>query len=280
MPELRDAKPLRLSWSRVRAHTECHAKGELLAQGRKSPLADISGYFHGTVVDICMRTYLRADVQVPGSMRAMVDEVFDKAEKDAKATGDGVVRWKAAGEKDEKRELCREMVTQLEPLLDRMCLPYEWDPAIRFAVPMTIPYGNSLRPVTLVGETDLLVRMKDVGTIVWDLKATRDPSYWRKVTGQLLFYEIAIAAMTGAWPYASGLIQPMCEDQLPLFRFTDQERREMLTRICAVAADIWQGRIEPKVDNAGCQRCEVRPSCPKFARTRVSGRVAGVSILG
>ena len=105
----------------------------------------------------------------------------------------------------------------------------------------------------------------------WDLKGTEDASYWRKVTGQLLFYEIALRLMTGEWPKVSGLIQPMCPDPVLTFCFTEDDRREMLGTICRVAEDIWRGELPPKSGNAGCSQCEVSAACPKFAHGR--GRV-------
>jgi hypothetical protein len=262
---------LKLSWSRIRSHEECPAQGHLLATGQKSPVADIRGYYHGIVVDNCMRDWLAADNPQPGVMAAMVDKVFDEAELTARSSGDGIVKWKNASDKKETRELCRAAVTRLEPLLEKICLPYAWDPALRFAVPLWIPgLDGEQRQIRLVGEIDLLVRMPH-GVIVWDLKATRDGNYWRKVVGQLLFYHISVAAMTGEWPVAAGFIQPLCEEQLPMFEFSKDDLTQLYQRIVKVARDIWSGNILPKVDNKGCNRCAARPACPKFPKGR--GRV-------
>lgn len=265
------AAPIRISWSRLRAHSECPAKGQLLSEGKKSSVADIRGYFHGTVVDNCMRRWLGQEHPQPGQMLEWVDQMFLKAEADAKETGDGVVRWKFAGDKKETLEFCRECVIRLEVLLAKVCLPYDWDPAALFEVPLTIPDADGQQQrISLIGETDLLVRVPR-GVIVWDLKATRDDQYYRKVLGQLVFYAIAVAAQTGSWPYAAGLLQPMCAEQDPMFFFTEEDYRQMFTRITALAQDIWGGKIRPKADNAGCRWCEVRGSCPKFPKGR--GRV-------
>lgn len=272
-----EGRPLRLSWSRLRTHGECPAKGQLLSEGKKSPITDIRGYFHGTVVDQCMRRWLSQDDPQPGQMLAWVDEIFAKAEKDARESGDGQVRWKFAGDKAETLEFCRECVKRLEELLFKVCLPYEWDPAVRFAVPLTIPdVDDNPRRIELIGEIDLLVSMPDGQVIVWDLKATRDDGYWRKVLGQLTFYNIVVAIMraqdeafTGdPWPTAAGLLQPMCAEQDPVFTFAQEDYAQMFGRINALARDIWRGNIYPKADNAGCQYCEVRGSCPKFPHKR------------
>jgi hypothetical protein len=269
---------LKLSWSRIRSHEECPAQGHLLSQGLKSPVTDIRGYYHGIVVDRCMRDWLGKSDPERGAMLAMVDHIFELAELEARNTGDGIVKWKNASDKNETRELCREAVLRLEPLLEKICLPYDWDPAVRFSVPLWIPgLDGEQREIRLVGEIDLLVRMPR-GIINWDLKATRDGSYWRKVVGQLLFYHIAVAAMTGEWPVAAGLIQPLCEEQLPMFEFSKDDLTQMYQRICRTARDIWSGNVLPKVDNKGCNRCAARPACPKFPKGR--GRVQGPGVLG
>ena len=104
-----------------------------------------------------------------------------------------------------------------------------------------------------------------------DLKATEDTSYWRKVTGQLLFYEIATWGMTGHWPEVSRLIQPMCSEPYLEFHFTPEHRREMFVTICSVANDIWRDNLPPKSDSAGCSVCPVRAACPKYSHGR--GRI-------
>lgn len=276
--EVYDGKPIRISWSRLRAHGECPAKGHLLSEGKKSPIADIRGYFHGTVVDKAMRTWLAQDQPQKGQMLQWVDAIFAKAEQEAKDTGDGVVRWKYAGDKKDTLEFCRELVQRLEDLLGQVALPYTWDPAVRFSVPLTLPdLDDEPRLVSLVGEIDLLVAMgeaEEEKVIVWDLKATRDDQYYRKVLGQLVFYCIAVAIMRARedkpneWPVAAGLLQPMCSEPDPVFTFGQEDYQQMFARITALARDIWAGKIHPKASNTGCRWCEVRGSCPKFPKAR------------
>lgn len=269
--------PLRLSWSRIRNHMECRAKGALISAGRKSPVTDIRNYFRGSAVDLCMRRWLEMDDPPPGWMAAHMDEILDCAETDARESGDGVVKWRDAGDKPQARAWCKDLVTRLEPILYELVIPYEYEVAVRFKVPLTIPGLNGEpRKILLAGEMDLLTwRAPKTPLAVRDLKATEDTSYWRKVSGQLVFYEIAVFGMTGKWPEVSSLIQPMCPDQVPEFRFGDEERRQMFVTICNVAADIWAKNLPPKADAAGCDRCPVKPACPKFAVGR--GRVPAAS---
>jgi PD-(D/E)XK nuclease superfamily len=266
-------KPLRLSWSRLRLHDECPAKGEL-TRANKSPLTDIRNYFPGSVVDLAMRRWLDQEVPAPGWMAASIDDILDESRKIAKDTKDGIVRWRGADDEAEVRAFCRELVTRLEPILARYALPFEWEPAKRFAVPVTIPYLDGTPTViTLVGETDLVVRDCKGRIVVWDLKATKDNNYYKKVLGQLTFYALVVRLMTGTFPVMTGLIQPMCEQQVLPVTVDMQAVREMAGRITRTAHDIWAGRLAPKEDDAGCSWCEVASVCPKFAPRLTPGRV-------
>jgi PD-(D/E)XK nuclease superfamily len=220
-----------------------------------------------------MRQWLALDDPPPGWMAANVDVILDRAEADARESGDGVVKWRDAGDKAMIREWCRECVTRLEPILYELVIPHEYESAVRFTVPLTIPgLDGAPRQVQLAGEMDLRTwRPGKVPLSVDDLKATEDTSYWRKTSGQLVFYEIACYGMTGRWPEVSRLIQPMCPEQVISFSFTAEDRRQMFVTICSVAADIWSKNLPPKSSSAGCDRCPVRHGCVKFSHGR--GRV-------
>jgi hypothetical protein len=273
-------KPLRLSWSRLRVHDECPAKGDLISKKLKGPLTDTRNFLHGNVCDLAMRRFL--SLEDPGSelgwMAAQVDALFDEWIEIAKSSGDGIIKWRSATDQAEVREFCREAVTRLEELLVRFVLPFDWSPAWRFAVPVKIHYGREVREITLVGETDLLVFDRYGRVFIWDLKATKDDSYWRKTLAQLAFYALAVKCdreegvpaadkKLGRWPYRAGLLQPMCTERYLTFDIRaehGQAIREMTGRIERVAADIWAGRLGPKPQEF-CNRCEVRHACPLFA---------------
>lgn len=224
-----------------------------------------------------MRQWLALDEPPPGWMAAHIDEIFDHAEVEVRETGDGVVKWRDSQDRAKLRAWCKDLVTRLEPILYELVIPYEYEVAARFKVPLTIPgLDGAPRKILLTGEMDLLTwRPARVPRAIWDLKATEDTSYWRKVAGQITFYEIAVWGMTGQWPEVSGLIQPMCPEQVPRFSFGAEERRQMFVTICNVAADIWSKNLPPKADPAGCDRCPVKQACPKFAHGR--GRMPSVA---
>jgi hypothetical protein len=277
---LSDGTPLRLSWSRLRLHSECPAKGSLVAAHRKSPVTDYRNFFPGTVADRCMRGWLRQEHPARGWMAAQVDTVMAAEEEASQGSGDGVVRWRHLADKAEVRELCVEAVRQLEGdlwSLLRMGEPpagqWGWDPAPRFEVPVTIPHPAGRRErIFLTGEIDLLALTLGGAIQVWDLKTTRDDQYWRKTMGQLVFYEIAVWCMKGQWPERSGLLQPLCAETMPSWEFTMDHRTQMLHRIVSTAGDIWAGRLDPKPSPSMCPRCEVRHACPIKGGGR--GRVA------
>lgn len=266
--------PLRLSWSRLRTHAECHAKGQLL-RDHKSPTADIRNYFHGNVVDLAMRNWLRQSPPEPGWMAKHISQLMDQSEAQAKESGDGLVKWRHSKDKAEVLEFCRDLVVRLEDILTWLCLPYEWEEAVRFSTPVTIPGPDGQpRQILLVGEMDLLIR-DPRGVHIWDLKGTKDNTYYRKVTGQLAFYEVAWRAGSGEWPVRSGLIQPMCDQPVISFDFgqnNDAARNQLMGRIIGTANDIWAGRLDPKADSDGCGWCPVRHACPKFKVPGGSGR--------
>lgn len=218
-----------------------------------------------------MRRYLALESPRAGWMREQVDAIFEEC---TERSDEGKVRWKSANDRRDTLAMCRELVTRLDPILDRYCLPFRWDEALRFDVPLMIRGPGGMRPIALIGEMDLLVEDSEGRMAVWDLKATRDDAYYKKVLGQLAFYAIAVKALHGRFPVMTGLIQPMCAQQVLPVTITDQAVREMAARIERTANDIWAGRVGPKAGNEGCDWCEVQRLCPKFNLPARPGRVA------
>lgn len=267
-----DPGATKISWSRLRNHDECPAKGDLLRRS-KSPYTDIRDFFPGNVVDLAMRRWLSQDRPEPGWMLAQVDAILDESEVIARETKDGIVRWRGEGDKDKVRAFCRTLVTRLEPILETYALPFEWHPAVRFSEPVLVSdLQGRPREIRIHGEMDLLVRDSEGRFAVWDLKATENNQYYRKVQGQIAFYALAVRAMHGVFPVMTGLIQPMCTQRVLSVPVDDQAVREMAGRIEKVARDIWAGNLAPKAGNEGCSFCPVVHACPKFAKR--PGRVS------
>jgi hypothetical protein len=245
-----------------------HAK--LKTEGKAAAVTDIRVYFPGTVVDRTMRWWLDQPSPEPGQMAARVAEIMGEEEVTAKETKDGIVRWKSPTDKQEVLETCIECVTRLEPILYQVAIPYDYEPALRFRVPMVIPYLDGMpQRIWLVGEIDLLTGKEDPVEgrwhEIWDLKMTKDNGYWRKSVGQLLFYDLAVRIMAGHYPMQSGLIQPMCTERKLTFLFTEEERRELLTHVMRYCSAVWSGSQRPNPSPGLCGRCDTRHACPIYA---------------
>jgi PD-(D/E)XK nuclease superfamily len=269
-----------VSWSRLREHAECHMKASLKADGKRSKVSDIRVFFPGTVADRVMRRWLTQVLHERGEMAAMVDEVMDAEEALARESGDGIVRWRGPSDRAEVRAFCLELAEKLEPILAEHVLPYEWEPAWRFRIPLVVQYlDGSPQRVWLVGELDLLVNAGAAGSAgtfryVWDLKATRDDSYWRKNVGQLLFYALAVRLDRGAWPDGCGLIQPMCRNPVLQFAFTDADYRKLLSAVSSYCLDVWSKDRQMTDDLHVCSRCDVPHACPRYAVPGGRGRTS------
>lgn len=277
----KDPRSLNLSWSQLRAYEECAQKGYLQRTGHRSAATNLRTFFPGMVVDHIMDRWLADPNRRPGAMAAMVADAIGEVEREAVATGDGVVRWKEhLTDRDEVREFCVELVTRLEPILYRLVLPYPHLTHNRFRVPLRIPHLDG-QPVIvhLVGEMDLLVG-GDGQHIIWDLKGTRDDSYWRKVLGQLMFYDLADFVATGSRSRAVGLIQPMCTEQVLRWELTDDHRAALHARVIGLANRIWRDEQDCKKDHHGCNWCSVRHACARFAPTAPGPATFGARLAG
>lgn len=262
---------LYLSWSQLRYFSECKRKGHLMRSGKKAVASDIRGYFPGTVVDRVMRSWLEDENRQPGGMVDHPDygvaATLLREEQAAKDKADGIVRWKHPKDKREVAEFCAQLVHKLEPHLRELVLPWQFEPAHKFRIPVTIPYiDGTPAKVVLVGEIDILVKTEaeERPWEVWDLKATKDPGYWRKTLGQLVFYDIAVFASFEDYTSKVGLIQPMCPEPAPYLEVSNQQRVEMMQAIIAMAHDIWSENYPLAETTRPCFQCAAKNACPRF----------------
>jgi hypothetical protein len=255
--------PARVSWSMLRAHETCHQKSYLIRSGRRSKAQNLRVFFGGMVVDRAMMRWLSDLDRQPGQMLASIDEMIEVVAADAVENGDGVVHWKGADDRRHVRDFCRELVTRLEPILDTLVTPYEFEPAKRFKVPVTVPYLDGT-PTTIIlsGEMDLLVR--NDGWVVWDLKGTKDDDYYKKVLGQLIFYDLATMCLHRAKTRKVGLIQPMCREPVREWAVTDDARNTMWSRVLRYVEDIWRNEHTVKKSTKDCTWCEVKHACERY----------------
>jgi hypothetical protein len=258
-----EATPIRISWSQLRTHEECRQKSHLIRSGNTSPVKDLRTYYHGMVVDRAMRDWLGDPDRQPNQMAARVDELVDSVAVEAKETGDGVVRWRSENDRATLRRFCVTLLHKLEPILRQLVLPHRFDNALRFRQEVTLPIHGEKTTVILSGELDIATHTPQ-GLEIWDLKGTADESYWRKVLGQLVFYDLAMYALHGKPSVRVGLIQPMCSQPWIDFVLTNDQRTAMYARIVRMVEQITDRDFACKTTTGGCNWCEVKYACPRF----------------
>ncbi len=211
-----------------------------------------------------MQKWLADPNRRAGQMAGMVDAQIERGQQEAKDTGDGVVRWRHAEDRETVRKYCTELVTRLEPILLDRILTDEFHAPHRFQAIVNVPYlDGTPAPVRLTGEMDIFV-VGSEGYEVWDLKGTADPQYWRRVLGQLVFYDLAVLALYGRRTVMTGLIQPMCPEPVLMVDITDAMRSQLWARINRMAHDIWRKDHACKTKSTSCGYCEVRHACPRY----------------
>lgn len=249
----------------VRMHAECKQRSFLVRGGKKSPTQNLRNYFPGMVVDRAMMEWLARPDHEAGWMVDRVETLTHTLAAEEADSGNGQVRWRDLGDRAEVAAFCRELVGRLEPILREHVLPYPHTAAKRFKVPMTLPYlDGSKTKILLTGEMDLQVRQPD-GWVVWDLKGTKDNDYWRKVTGQLVFYDLVTLCQEGEGTRKVGLIQPMCKLPKREFKVTGQARLELMARIQRYCVDAWREVATPTTDHNRCGFCDVKHACVQYA---------------
>lgn len=273
-------KPIKISWSQIRTFEECKQKAMLQRSGKRNSAKDIRAFFRGTVVDRVMRNWLE-DPQ-PGQMESMVRSTLDFEETEAIESGDGVVHWRHSTDREDTIAWCVRLVTNLEPALNALALPFDYEPAKRFKVPVSVPYiDGSPTWIFLTGEMDLLCRNPSTGKFaVWDLKGTEDNNYWRKVVGQLIFYDIVTQAMFGQYAERCGLLQPLCAVPVLHWTFNENDYQQMWQRIIRYAQAIWQRDNAPIVDSKPCDWCPYKFACSKFKPVQQAGRKVMIGLQG
>jgi PD-(D/E)XK nuclease superfamily protein len=253
----------KLSWSSLQRHELCKQKAHLIGQGLSVPGKDVRNFLAGNIVDSVQKAWLDNPV---GQMVDLVDEHMEKSI--AKSEEKGTIKWRNKNDKRNINVTCKTATVSLQPILESRVLPYDYEPAKWFTVPVKIknPITGQVEEIILRGEFDLLVREKDGKFVVWDLKTTADNDYWKKTMGQLVFYDLVVYSLFGEFPKKCGLIQPLCDEQVKEFFFDNSHRAEMWGRINSMMRDVWDGNFAPKEDNVGCSFCEVAHGCSKFKR--------------
>lgn len=262
-------KPLYVSWSRLYSWETCHQQGWRHAKLRQgATVKDGRNFLHGTLADRAMRQWLEQEApHLPGQMSSYVDEAWNEhTGPDAEYR----IKWRGDPIEDQEkvRNLAKKVVTNLEQFLLARVLPYDFEPEMRFKVPLKIP-GLDGRPRTIVlnGGIDIAVRDPKTGKVwLYDLKATENESYVRGgIMAQLIFYSTAWAIMFGApGEMECAYLTPACKAQYHSLMIDSQDRKILMSRIVEYAHGIWSDANEPVESNTPCWNCDVKHLCDKF----------------
>jgi hypothetical protein len=256
-----------ISWSRLRSHEECHQKGYLERGKKRAPLANERVFFPGNVTDRVVRDLLLMPDAADhvDDMPDMVSAKMDALQEEIAERG-AIMTFKTAVDAQEVREDCIEAVTKMAPALRKYVLPYAWQADYRFKAPIKMPHpkgGTEL--VMLNGAMDIVVHDEERNVwSVYDVKHTKDDSYWRKTQGQLGFYDLAVLLMFNGVTEHVALFQPLCKEPVKTVPLEEDSRRVMLTRIAAMASDVWNEERAPRTDSKFCTYCDVKHACSKF----------------
>lgn len=264
-----------ISWSRLRSHEECHQKGYLERARKRAPLANTRVFFPGNVTDRAVRDFLLLPdpYEHEGWMAAHVEDIVTREKKIIEDDG-GVMSWKDRADKAQVIKDCTEAVTKIEAGLWEKVLPYEYRPDFRFKAPISIPHPNGgTEEVIINGAMDIVGRNPETNEwFVWDVKHTRDNSYWKKTQGQLGFYDLAIQLMFKAKTSEVGLLQPLCTERIKAVPLDSNTRSVMMQRIMRMAQEVWRDEKTPRSDSKYCGFCDVKHACSKFKAVEVNGR--------
>jgi hypothetical protein len=256
---------LRISWSGLRTHLECKQRGALHRSGRSLKLSDSRSFFPGIVTDKVVREWLENSPERNfGAMPGMVEQTINVELERIRERG-GVVRWKHTEDQASVLADCIEAVKGIEPALIEHVLPNDYMVDFRFQAPLGIPgLDDELTYITLVGAMDIITRTPEGEFAVWDVKHTRDGSYWKKTVGQLSFYDLSVFALFEKDTTNVGLLQPLCLQQVLPYSLDDSRRSMLMQQVIEMAHDIWRGDDQPTTDTSACFFCDVKHACSKF----------------
>lgn len=258
------SETLWISWSRLRAHMECHQKGYLQRSG-KGKMANQRVFFPGTVTDRVVRDWLlKEPEQNPGLMPSMVEEIVKRETSIIEEEGKRLI-WKDKGDRDFVIRECITAVTKIEPALNKYVLPFDYNVDFRFKAPLLAPHPNGgKQQIMLNGAMDIIVRDSQGRYAIWDVKHTVDNNYWKKTRGQLSFYDLCTLIMFGQPTVLAGLLQPLCAEPVKPLPLTTQDRDSLMQHVLSYTNDILREDFTPTDDTNECHWCDVKHACSKF----------------
>jgi hypothetical protein len=262
--------PLSISWTALQRYEACHQRHLRTLEGKaiRKPFAS-RDFLAGNIADRVQRAWLHLPDPQPGQMAQMVPDMFDRwTNPDREDEEFQPVKWRGDPQVDRKevQEFCTLVVTRLEPILLKWVVPYDYQPELRFEAWIGLPDLNGdTTPVRLIGAIDIVVRLPDGRFLLFDLKATKNDSYIAKTLGQGIFYDVSWAHYWGQHPIRFGFIAPALDERLIWCDIDTGDRAVMHSRIMRFAQGMWAGEWAPKADDEGCDHCDCKHACDKYA---------------
>lgn len=265
-------KVIRLSWSGLQYQEKCKQMGYLHRQGgKRATLQDQRNFFPGTVTDRVVRDWL-LNGHEHGAMPSMVLPIIEREESNIKNNGN-VMKWKDLDDKNRVISDCIESVTNIEPLLEKYVIPFDYTPDYKFEVPLELPHPDGgFEQIILFGYMDIIVRDAKGRIAIWDVKHTRNEQYWRKTAGQIGFYDFAMWIQEGQHTAMGGLFQPLCKERMKPIPVDAAFTAQLSQRIAAYASDVWNDVNTPRADSTECYNCSFSHACVKYAPKIVNGQ--------
>ena len=262
--------PLSICWTALQRYEACHQRHLRTMEGKaiRKPYAS-RDFLAGNIADRVQRAWLHLPDPQPGQMAAMVPDMLDRwTNPDREDEEFQPIKWRGDPQVDRKevQEFCTLVVTRLEPILLKWVVPFDYQPELRFEAWIGLPDLNGdTTPVRLVGAIDIVVRLPDGRFVLFDLKATKQESYMSKTLGQGIFYDVSWAHYWGEHPIRFGFIAPALEERLIWCDINEGDRAVMRSRIMRFAHGMMAGEWAPKADDEGCEHCDCKHVCDKYA---------------
>ena len=267
-------RKLRLSWSRLKAYEGCRQRGKLMMEGKKSPITDGRNFLPGTLADRCMRRWLEAGQFNSGGMLDYLDDEWSThTGKDSEYR----INWRGNPTEDKQSvvEDVQNALKILEPILMKKVTPFSFKPEFRFTSVVGIPglNGETVH-IEIFGAVDVATHFEMGKYGIYDLKITRRDDYIKSTLAQVIFYDLAFRGWTGVNPVDHGFFTPLLPEKEIYLKVTDDNRREMISRIVAYCHNVWSGRWELTRNEQECWNCPTKAACPKFVK-RITKDVQG-----
>lgn len=264
---------IRISWSSLRTWSECKQRAKLVRTGKRSKMENQRNFLPGNVTDRVVRRWLMDPDRKPGQMVEWVPEQLEIEIAAAK-----VIKWKHVGDKEEVLQDCLEAAKLIEEdLIEHVTGPgVEIYADYSFKAPFHAARAEGGDPlhVTLNGFMDILIKDKHGRWWIFDVKHTKDSSYWKKTQGQMSFYAMAVWLIHGKQPSGAFLLQPLASPRVKPVDIERDALKVLAQNITSMANDIDKDEMPPRDDTTLCGWCSVQHACVKFKRVEGSKRVS------